>query len=157
MSLETFVSTAEKQVGNDGTIYQNWFGSTANWCAMFVCWCADQAKILTTKSSADPPEVYKTASVTTMRNWYNDCHRAFAISASPESSNYPKPSDLVTIRPTRTGVDHGHIGIVVATDGNKITTIEGNTAGIVKRVTYTDLFVSGYGTLLWLLSNHTSW
>ncbi|HCX92144.1 MAG TPA: hypothetical protein DGZ34_05680 [Lachnospiraceae bacterium] len=157
MSLSTFVSTAEAQEGNGGSTYQNWYGSNGAWCAMFISWCADQADILTQESSASYPLVYKTASVTTMRTWYSDNRRAFAISASPTSGNYPQVGDLVTIRPTSTGVDHGHIGIVVATNGNKITTIEGNTAGKVKRVEYTDLFRAGYGTLQWVLSNHTSW
>lgn len=157
MSLETFVSTAEDQEGNGGSTYQKWFGSYGAWCTMFISWCANEAGILTTESFADPPAVYKTASVSSMKNWYSDNHRAFTISASPESANYPKVGDLVTIRPSSTGIDHGHIGIVVATDGNKITTIEGNTSNKVKRVTYTDLSASGYGTLLWLLSNHTSW
>lgn len=157
MSLETFVSTAEAQVGNGGSTYQKWYGSSGAWCAMFVSWCANEAGILTTESFADPPDVYKTASVTSMRTWYSDNHRALAISKSPESPNYPKVGDLVTIRPSSTGIDHGHIGIVVDTDGSKITTIEGNTSNKVKRVTYTDLSASGYGTLLWVLSNHTSW
>ena len=157
MSLDTFVSTAEDQVGNGGTTYQNWYGANSAWCAMFVSWCANEADILTTEETAAPPYVKKTASVTTMRNWYNDNHRAFTISSSPSSANYPQPGDLVTIRPTATGVDHGHIGIVVETDGNQITTVEGNCGNEVKRVTYTDGFRSGYGTLLWVLSNHTSW
>lgn len=158
-SMSDFVSKAEAQEGNGGSIYQQWYGvsSTTPWCAIFISWCANQAGILTTAEFAQPPEVYRTASVPTMRNWYDANRRAFTISASPSNPNYPKPGDLVTIRPTATGVDHGHIGIVVETDGNKITTIEGNTANKVKRVTYTDLFRAGYGTLLWVLSNHTSW
>lgn len=160
MSLDTFVSTAEAQVGNGGSTYQNWFGSTGAWCAMFVSWCANEADILTTATTATPPEVYKTASVDAMRQWYNDNHRAFTISASETSANYPKPGDIVTVWTYGTTPDHTHVGIVVETDGNKITTIEGNlgsTNPIVKRVTYTDLYAEGFGTLLWVLSNHTSW
>lgn len=157
MSLETFVSTAEDQVGNGGTKYQDWYGSSGSWCAMFVSWCANEAGILTTEDTAEPPFVKKEAYVPTMKDWYNDNHRAFTISSSPSSANYPQPGDLVTIRPTATGKDHSHIGIVVETNGNQITTIEGNCGNMVKRVTYTDGFRSGYGTLLWVLSNHTSW
>ena len=157
MSLETFVSTAEEQVGNGGSKYQEWYGSSGSWCAMFVSWCANEAGILTTEDTAAPPFVKKEAYVPTMRDWYNDNHRAFTISSSPTSANYPQPGDLVTIRPTKTGKDHSHIGIVVETDGNKITTVEGNCGNEVKRVTYTDGFRSGYGTLLWVLSKHTSW
>lgn len=160
MSLETFVSTAKEQIGNDGSTYLKWFyGSEqyVSWCAIFVSWCANEAGILTTSTTASPPDVYKTAGVSTMKDWYNDNHRAFVISSSPTSSNYPKPGDLVTIRPSANGIDHGHIGIVVETDGNKITTVEGNTGGIVKEATYTDLVADGFGTLLWVLSNHTSW
>ena len=83
MSLDTFVSTAEDQVGNGGTTYQNWYGDNGAWCAMFVSWCANEADILTTEETAAPPYVKKTSSVTTMRNWYNDNHRAFTISSSP--------------------------------------------------------------------------
>lgn len=159
MSLGSFALKAEDQIGNGGSTYTTWFGvpASTNWCAIFVSWCANEADILTTAETASPPDVYKTASVNQMRQWYNDNHRAFTISASETSSNYPQPGDLVTIRPTTTQVDHGHIGIVVETDGNKITTVEGNTGDEVKRVVYTNLFANGYGTLLWVLSNHTSW
>ncbi|MBO5383245.1 MAG: CHAP domain-containing protein [Ruminococcus sp.] len=162
MSLETFVSKAEDQVGNGGKTYTTWFGvpeSTA-WCAIFVSWCANEADILTTEATASPPDVYKTAGVAAMRQWYNDNHRAFVISASPTSSNYPKPGDIVTVATGSDPTEHTHVAIVVATDGNKITTVEGNlgrTNPIVKEVTYTDLYAEGYGTLLWVLSNHTSW
>ena len=51
MSLETFVSTAEEQVGNGGSKYQEWYGSSGSWCAMFVSWCANEAGILTTEDN----------------------------------------------------------------------------------------------------------
>lgn len=163
MSLSSFILTADSQVGKNGTTYEDWFGYSGDWCAMFVSWCANEAGILTTNSTAQPPYVYKTASVGTMKDWYNNNHRAFAISSSPTSPNFPKPGDLVTIRPTATGVDHGHIGIVVSTSGSTITTVEGNlwnsaqNQSIVEKVNYTNLLAGGFGTLLWVLSNHTSW
>jgi len=124
MSLATFVSKAEEQVGNGGITYTTWFGvpeSTA-WCAIFVSWCANEADILTTEATASPPDVYKTAGVDVMRQWYNDNHRAFVISSSPTSSNYPKPGDIVTVATGSDPTAHTHVAIVVATDGNKITT-----------------------------------
>lgn len=164
MSLETFVSKAKEQVGNDGSTYLKWFYGTEQdqmWCAIFVSWCANEAGILTTEATASPPNVYKTAGVDGMKNWYNNNHRAFVISSSPTSSNYPQPGDIVTVatddeHPTQ----HSHVAIVVATDGNKITTVEGNLGTdnpIVKEATYTNLTNPDFGTLLWVLSNHTSW
>ena len=162
MSLSTFVTKAESQIGNDGTTYQTWYGITGNWCAMFVSWCANEASILTNNASAEPPYVCKEASVYNMRQWYNDNHRAFVISSSTTSANYPKVGDVVTVCTDGSGVNHTHVGIVVETDGNKITTVEGNlnnpnNISTVKKVTYTDLSNADYGNLLWLLSNHVSW
>lgn len=151
MSLSTFVSTAKDEVDNDGTTYQNWINNTGAWCASFVSWCANEADILTTASSATYPKVKKTASVQTMYTFYKDSSRNLAPSMSSSSPNYPKVGDLAFINGTST-----HVGIIVSVSGTTVKTIEGNYDGKVSEVTYTNL-VSGSNSLDYIGSNHTSY
>ena len=36
-----------KEVSNNWTKYGQWYGMQDDWCAIFVSWCANQAKIPT--------------------------------------------------------------------------------------------------------------
>ena len=116
-------------------------------------WCANQAGILTTQSTASEPYVYKTASVQTMYNWYRNNSRNLTISTNPSSANYPKVGDLVFINGTAE-----HIGIIVAVSSSTITTVEGNSSDQVESVSYSMSTLknsSGSKTLSYLGSNNT--
>ena len=57
MALNEFVQTALDEEGyeegSDGyTKYGSWYGlANADWCVMFISWCANQAGIMTTSST----------------------------------------------------------------------------------------------------------
>lgn len=159
MSLSDFVQVANGEVGyvegpNNDTKYGVWFGmNNQPWCSIFVSWCANQAGILTTQSTASEPYVYKTASVQTMYNWYRNNSRNLTISTNPSSANYPKVGDLVFINGTAE-----HIGIIVAVSSSTITTVEGNSSDQVETVSYSMSTLknsSGSKTLSYLGSNNT--
>ncbi len=137
MSTKDMLNVAIGELGykegyNNDTKYGDWYGlPNQPWCAMFVAWCANKAGILTTNSIATYPKVYKTASVSTFRTFYNTNRRALAPSENPESRNYPKPGDLVLFKKS-------HIGIVEKVEGSTLKTIEGNTSNMVARRSYSN-------------------
>ena len=61
MALNEFVQTALDEEGyeegSDGyTKYGSWYGlANADWCVMFISWCANQAGIMTTSSTGTVP------------------------------------------------------------------------------------------------------
>ena len=65
MALNEFVQTALDEEGyeegSDGyTKYGSWYGlANADWCVMFISWCANQAGIMTTSSTGTVPNVPK--------------------------------------------------------------------------------------------------
>mgnify|MGYP001029841514 CR=1 FL=1 len=162
MSLDSFVEIAEGEVGytagsNGYTKYGEWYGlPTSSWCAMFVSWCANEADILTTSETDECPYVPKESTVTEMKRFYSNSRRALNPVLNSSSPNYPQVGDLAVIRSEGYSSDN-HIGIIVDVNGSSVTTVEGNTSRKVKRVTYTDLYASGFGTITMLLSNHVSW
>ena len=76
MALNEFVQTALDEEGyeegSDGyTKYGSWYGlANADWCVMFISWCANQAGIMTTSSTGTVPNVPKMASTSAMYTWY---------------------------------------------------------------------------------------
>ncbi len=103
------------------------------WCATFVSWCARQAGVT--------PLYPVTASVWTAMNWFK---------ARGRYSDYPAIGAQVIFG--RSGSTH--TGLVVAYDGEFITTVEGNTNdsgsaegnGVyLKRRQRRDSYVHGYG------------
>jgi len=165
MALDNFVSTAEAQVGNGGSTYTTWYGvpSTTSWCVIFVSWCADQAGIRTTASTASYPYVYgNTASSSALLTWYTNNRRDLTPSMNTSSNNYPMVGDIIFVENNNNSSDGpDHVGIIKAVSGNTVTTIEGNlgSPGIVKQKTYTDLVCDdGTGaTIMMLGSNHKSY
>lgn len=159
--LDAFVEVAMGEIGEGEdakgeTKYGKWFGyPTGSWCAMFVSWCANQAGILTTSDSATPPYFKKSSTVSGFRSFFAQNRRDLAPSSNPASSNYPQIGDLAVI--DNSGGRYAHVGIVVSTNGNEITTVEGNLRGKVKKVTYTDLYAEDYGTISLLLSNNITY
>lgn len=103
---------SDENVG--GVKYKLWYGMDADWCAMFVSWCSDQCGYV--EAGIMP----KTASVSTMRSWYEQ-RDLFRIR---ESGYEPRAGDVVIF-----GNGMSHTGLVVEYDPDTkiLTTIEGNT------------------------------
>jgi len=92
--------------GSSGyTKYGQWFGhSTMEWCAAFICWCANQANV--------PTSVIR-------KNGFAYAS-SFGLSSFTAHERTPQPGDLF-FRNT------GHAGFVYYIEGDYFYTIEGNT------------------------------
>lgn len=93
------------------TKYGQWFGHPyADWCGIFISWCADQAGI--------PSGVLRRNGLASPSG--------FGFSAYYSSSEYtPKPGDLFFTKNSRGNFTHA--GIVYYVDGEYFQTLEGNT------------------------------
>ena len=122
MALNEFVQTALDEEGyeegSDGyTKYGSWYGlANADWCVMFISWCANQAGIMTTSSTGTVPNVPKMASTSAMYTWYTNNRRNLAPSMSASSPNRLQVGDIVVINTQNGGPVTDHVGIVVSVD-----------------------------------------
>ena len=165
MALNEFVQTALDEEGyeegSDGyTKYGSWYGlANADWCVMFISWCANQAGIMTTSSTGTVPNVPKMASTSAMYTWYTNNRRNLAPSMSASSPNRLQVGDIVVINTQNGGPVTDHAGIVVSVDYDAGTAdvMEGNRSNKVKKVTHTNLVDSIGYTIVYLCSNHTSY
>lgn len=137
------LNDADKIVG--GYRYKNWYGMDANWCAMFVSYCADKCGFI------EKGIMPKTASVAASKQWYinNNLYHDAA------SGYVPKAGDIIIF-----GNGMSHTGIVTGynPETKKLTTIEGNSGrssttpyhkgSHVKEHTYSITYskIAGYGT-----------
>lgn len=137
------LNDADKTVG--GYRYKNWYGMDANWCAMFVSYCADKCGFI------EKGIMPKTASVAATKQWYinNNLYHDAA------SGYVPKAGDIIIF-----GNGMSHTGIVTGynPETKKLTTIEGNSGrssttpyhkgSHVKEHTYSITYskIAGYGT-----------
>lgn len=137
------LNDADKTVG--GYRYKNWYGMDANWCAMFVSYCADKCGFI------EKGIMPKTASVVASKQWYinNNLYHDAA------SGYVPKAGDIIIF-----GNGMSHTGIVTGynPETKKLTTIEGNSGrssttpyhkgSHVKEHTYSITYskIAGYGT-----------
>lgn len=137
------LNDADKTVG--GYRYKNWYGMDANWCAMFVSYCADKCGFI------EKGIMPKTASVAASKHWYinNNLYHDAA------SGYVPKAGDIIIF-----GNGMSHTGIVTGynPETKKLTTIEGNSGrssttpyhkgSHVKEHTYSITYskIAGYGT-----------
>lgn len=137
------LNDADKTVG--GYRYKNWYGMDANWCAMFVSYCADKCGFI------EKGIMPKTASVAASKQWYinNNLYHDAA------SGYVPKAGDIIIF-----GNGMSHTGIVTGynPETKKLTTIEGNSGrssttpyhkgSHVKEHTYSITYskIAGYGT-----------
>lgn len=137
------LNDADKTVG--GYRYKNWYGMDANWCAMFVSYCADKCGFI------EKGIMPKTASVAVSKQWYinNNLYHDAA------SGYVPKAGDIIIF-----GNGMSHTGIVTGynPETKKLTTIEGNSGrssttpyhkgSHVKEHTYSITYskIAGYGT-----------
>lgn len=119
------IGVARTQVGyrenSAGTKYGYWYSpSLVNqpWCAMFVSWCANQAKV---PQSA----IKKYASCSTQVAWFKSIGR-WHNSKYYGGSYTPKKGDVVFYRDGGSSAVSTHTGILVGLNGNYLDVIEGN-------------------------------
>ena len=117
VSGSDLVEIAFSQLGNvGGAPYRRWYygyDQGAEWCAIFVSWCADQAGILGTT-------LPKEASCGSYVTWLK------ARGMFQPASYTPKPGDIIFFDFKGTGAPV-HVGIVERVENGRIYTIEGNT------------------------------
>lgn len=154
-SKETFLAIVEAEIGTkesgpNNIKYNTWFygkkvqaginSSRYAWCAVFISWCADQAGISTTV-------IPKTASASTLAQHFN----SLGTYAKYTYTYKPSVGDIIFIDWDKARGDIGtidHVGIVIAIEGDKVITVEGNYADKVSCNTYllTDRCITGYAT-----------
>lgn len=137
------IEASDDNIG--GMKYKKWYGLDADWCVMFLCWCANECGYI--ESGIIP----RTASVAYMESWYKDQQ----LYHTRESGYVPKAGDIIFF-----SNGGSHAGLVLDFDDETSTIItgEGNTgnSGMVpyhkgsrvkeKRYPLTYTRISGYGT-----------
>lgn len=111
-AAEAELAEADMMVG--GYRYKTWYGMDANWCAMFVSYCADRCGFI------EADVMPKTASVAASKQWYINRN----LFKSAASGYEPKAGDVIIF-----GNGMSHTGIVTGYDSETktVTTIEGNS------------------------------
>jgi len=131
--VETALSQEGYEEGpNNDSKYGDWYGlSNAEWCAMFVSWCANQSGITTTI-------IPKYASCSLGREWFEQAGRF-----EYKGQYQPKKGDVIFFLSNGAS----HTGIVTGSDSTTVYTIEGNTANCVAQRSYPLNYASitGYG------------
>lgn len=134
---QAIVEIALTQVGNvGGEPYWSWWGLSerAEWCAMFVSWCADQAGLLNTGA------IPKFENCVWGANWFKD-NAGWA-----DGSAEPSPGDIIFFDWEPDGYPD-HVGIVEKCEGGLVYTIEGNVNDDCAQGRYYvgDTCIFGYG------------
>lgn len=112
------IGVKESPAGSNKVKYNTWFygrevsGSSYAWCAVFVCWCFQQAGLRSL--------IKITGGCTTMMNWYKQNGQTI----DPKSA---QPGDLVFYQ-FDTDAYADHIGIVESVTKDGVVAIEGNTS-----------------------------
>ena len=146
------VGVAKTQIGYQensvGTKYGDWYNTifvNQPWCAMFVSWCAGQAKI--------PNDVIKKFSSCSVQvAWFKSIGR-WQNSRYYGGDYTPQKGDIVFYRDGGSSAVSTHVGIMVGLNGNYLNVIEGNATNAKvcqftsnKSRTLTSSYVIGYGT-----------
>lgn len=131
------VTIAKSQLGNEGgEKFWSWWGFTERqeWCACFVSWCADQARLI--QKEAVPKFSVCTDGVA----WFQ------AKGKWQSGGSVPTPGTIIFFDWDHDGASD-HVGIVESCDGTTVHTIEGNSGDAVKQNNYTvnSQSILGYG------------
>lgn len=103
--------------GNKMTKYGEWFGSNGvDWCAIFVAWCANEAKVSTSI-------VPSYAGCGDVMRFFRDQDRLY-LSPSQNGEYTPVPGDIIIFSSTP-GL-YRHVGIVEKVENGKVWIIDGN-------------------------------
>lgn len=145
--LNKLIYTALSQVGvteksPNNVLYNTWYyGREVNdsagtgayaWCVVFLSWCAAQTGL----SDSIPKE----NNVSDLMDHYQKLDRYIK-----RDDHIPTAGDIIFFR-TSSGTGR-HVGLVLATDGTRVATVEGNTSNAVKIRTYalSDSTITGWG------------
>lgn len=132
------------QYGNNNyTEYAYWFGREVKgnsyghyyaWCAMFVSWCARQARIPTSVISN---AAYARADGSSKKGGYSYFH----VDYKNRGSYTPQAGDLIFFD------NWSHVGIVYKVANGKVYTVEGNNDNSVKKTSYSlnSSYIQCYG------------
>ena len=110
-----------------------------DWCACFVNWCLNQARIDYASSEIG---CWKWVSI------FKDMNQ-FQNSAAYGGDYLPRPADMIFFNWDGTNTYSGHIGYVLYTTADKVYTVEGNSKNndvSVRSYALNDPCVIGYGT-----------
>ena len=134
---QAIVEIALTQVGNvGGELYWGWWGlrERAEWCAMFVSWCADQAGLI------DSGAIPKFENCVWGANWFKD-NAGWADGAAE-----PSPGDIIFFDWEPDGYPD-HVGIVEKCENGVVYTVEGNVNDDCAKGLYyaDDPCIFGYG------------
>ena len=134
---QAVVEIALTQVGNvGGEPYWSWWGlgERAEWCAIFVSWCADQAGLI------DAGAIPKFENCVWGATWFKD-NAGWA-----DGSAEPSPGDIIFFDWESDGYPD-HVGIVEKCEGGLVYTIEGNVNDDCAQGRYHvgDTCIFGYG------------
>lgn len=148
---DDIIGVAKTQVGyrenSVGTKYGYWYSPSfvgMPWCAMFVSWCANKAKV---PQSA----IKKYASCSAEVAWFKSIGR-WHPSKAYGGDYTPKKGDVVFYRDSGSSAVSTHTGILAGLNGNYLDVIEGNATN--ESVTHyttnaartlTNKYVIGYG------------
>ncbi|MEE1124523.1 MAG: Ig-like domain-containing protein, partial [Acutalibacteraceae bacterium] len=118
------------------TEYGRWYGTQDMWCAMFVSWCANTAKIST---SIVPKHSYTVAGL----DEFIKKGQAYSRSQIASGKYTPQAGDIIYFKSSRNNNKTNHVGIVTKYANNKVYTIEGNDSNAVKTESYsiTDTYI----------------
>lgn len=142
--VEKFLNVAKYELqigfhednGNNITPYGIWGGyNEAEWCGLFVSWCAHYAGI---ENTIVPHYGYTPSGAA----WYKQKNKYHK-----RGSGYtPKPGDTIFFYSASDGRIR-HTGIVTHATSSYVYTIEGNSSNGVRERTYslTDSYIDGYG------------
>lgn len=131
-----FINIAMQEIGNiNGEKYWAWYGfnNRVPWCAIFVSWVANQAKIM----NVSVPRF----------SVVGDGARWFKERGQWEGRGYiPKSGDLIFFD-WEQDKKLNHVGIVEKVENNYIYVVEGNSNDRCKESIYgvNDISISGYG------------
>ncbi|MCH5212417.1 MAG: CHAP domain-containing protein [Oscillospiraceae bacterium] len=117
------------ETGDNHTKYNNWFygsDTSAAWCAIFICWCANQAGIPTSTIALN-------AQAGDIKS--SSASNKFGTPTVSFSSHTPQIGDIIFVDNTGNGVSN-HVGLVVDVDSSYIYTVEGNYSDKVSSLTY---------------------
>ncbi len=110
------------QGSSNYTEYCNWFGYTAEWCAIFISWCARQAKV--------PESIICNNATADGKGGNFGEKNVYAF-----SKHKPQKGDIVYVN-NDSDPDADHVGIVYDVDDTFIYTVEGNASQQVYDVKY---------------------
>lgn len=123
----------ESPANSNQTKYCDWFwgaGTANEWCAAFVCWCANECGYL---GDIIPKDASCSSMFSQLTNRYG--YAAYPIKETTQwggSSYTPVPGDLMFFSETgNLNLDKPfeHIGIIVEVEADGWYTVEGNTTG----------------------------